>query len=74
MWQIKVVPGASQIKVEKIGFRSLRVKLTEETKEGRANRQLIKVLADFWEVKPYRIKLKKGFRSPIKYIEVRDGN
>jgi hypothetical protein len=68
---IHVVPRASrtQVKQENGHFK---VYLTRPAQEGQANAQLIEVLAEYFKVKKYQIKILKGETSRNKLIQIDD--
>jgi uncharacterized protein YggU (UPF0235/DUF167 family) len=44
----------------------------EKAEEGRANRAVIKVLADYFRVDELKIKLIKGFKERNKIFEIKE--
>lgn len=66
---VKVIPRA---KVNKIIYnqQEIKVYLTKPAVEGKANKQLCKILADYFKVKPYQIQIIKGEKSRSKLIQV----
>ena len=67
--KIRVIPKAKQNKVTKEKER-LKVYLTSPPIEGRANKALIEVLADHYNVKKRQIKIIKGLKSRDKVVEI----
>lgn len=68
---IKVVPGAKQVRIEPM-LSGLKIWLTAKPEDGAANRQLIEVLADHFEVKKSAVTIKSGHTSRVKVITIRE--
>ena len=66
---IRVSPKASRNKIKKEG-QTFKVYLTKTAHDGLANRQLIELLADYFRVKRYQVKIVRGEKSRDKIIEV----
>lgn len=67
---IKVKAGKNEGKVIKRDFAKYEVWVKSPPTKGLANKELIKVLANYFNVKPYNLRIVKGFRSPEKIIEL----
>ena len=67
---VKVITGAKESKVEVEPDLSLRVRLKAKPIEGRANQELIEVLAKHFSCSKSKITLIKGFKSRDKVIEI----
>ncbi len=67
--KVKVIPRAKKEKIEKAGA-ALKVYITEPAVENRANKRLIEVIADYFNVKKYNINIIKGHGSREKVIEI----
>jgi hypothetical protein len=67
--KIKVVPNARKNKVFEEGER-LKVYVTSPPTGGKANKAVIKLLADFFEVKRGDVKIIKGEKSREKIVEI----
>jgi uncharacterized protein (TIGR00251 family) len=70
--KIRVVPRSKYIEIEERGKDSLRVRLLSPPTDGRANNELIAVLARYYNKRKSEIKIKTGLRSRDKLIEVKD--
>ena len=66
---VRVIPRAKKNKVEEESGR-LKVHLTAPPQDGRANKLLIELLAEYFKVKKRQIILVKGDRSQNKIIEI----
>ncbi len=66
---VKVIAGAKQNKIKKEGER-FKVYLTAPPVEGKANKMLIEILADYFKVKKNKISIIKGTLSSNKTIEI----
>lgn len=67
---VKAKPNAKEEKVEKIDDTHFVVKVKEPPVQGRANRAIIKVLADFLNTAPSRLNIISGYTAKQKVIEV----
>lgn len=63
-------PMAREEKVEKIDATHFTVAVKELPVEGRANRAIIKAMADFLGIAPLRLKIVSGYSSRNKVLEV----
>ncbi|MCD6575678.1 MAG: DUF167 domain-containing protein [Nanoarchaeota archaeon] len=68
--EVKVVPKSSKISVEKKNGK-LHVKLTAPPEKGKANKQLVEVLAEHFGVSKSKVKILKGETSHNKVVEIR---
>ena len=66
---VRVAAKASRalIKKENTFFKAY---LTSPAQDGLANKQLIRLLADYFKVKNYQLKIVKGEKSRDKLIEI----
>lgn len=67
--QVKVTPSSRTEEVSPEGD-SFMVKVKEPPKEGKANRAVIKLLAEHFGVPQSQVRILSGFRSRNKVIEV----
>jgi uncharacterized protein (TIGR00251 family) len=66
---IRVIPNAKQDKVVEEENR-LKIYLTSPPVEGKANKALVKFLAQHFETKKNKIKIVKGLKSKNKIVEI----
>jgi uncharacterized protein (TIGR00251 family) len=66
---VKVFPNSKTEEVVKEGDRFL-VRVKEPAKEGKANRAVIKLLADHFDVSQSSIIILSGFKNRNKIIEI----
>ena len=67
--QVKAKPNSKSEEVSREGD-SFLVKVKEQTKEGKANQAVIKLLAEYFGVPQSHVRILGGFRSKSKIIEV----
>ncbi|MEO0087074.1 MAG: DUF167 domain-containing protein [candidate division WOR-3 bacterium] len=67
--KIRVIPNAKKNEIVKEKDR-LKVYLTAPPIEGKANKVLIEILAEYFNVKKGQIKIIKGEKSKDKIIEI----
>jgi len=70
--QVKVKPSSKTEELSREG-NSFIVKVKEPPKEGKANRAVIKLLAEHFGVPQSHVKILSGFRSRSKVIEIVEG-
>ena len=71
MLTVKVVPGASRDRVAGMLGDALKVQVSAPPEAGKANKAVLRVLAEFLNVKPDQLQIAKGQTQPRKMIEVR---
>lgn len=69
--KVRVVPRAKKTGVESFED-GLKVYMSETAIEGRANKKLIEILADYYSVKKYNINIIKGEKQKDKIVEIAD--
>lgn len=71
--KVKVIPNADKNEVvEEEGI--LKVKVKSPPTGGRANKEVIEILAKFYEVKKSCVNIKKGFKSREKIVEIEENS
>lgn len=72
--RVKVKPNSKEQKIEEQSDGSLTVKLKSAPVDGKANEELIKLLAENFNVSKSRIRIKSGLSSRQKLIEIDTDN
>lgn len=67
---VSVKTNSKEIKIEKINDQFYKVKLSAVPKEGRANKQLIASLADYFKIASSQIAIKSGKTSKTKLLVI----
>jgi uncharacterized protein (TIGR00251 family) len=70
--RVKVKPNAKQQKIEELADGSLSVHLKSPPVDGKANEELIKLLAKNFDVPKSSIRIKSGATFRQKLIEIDD--
>lgn len=70
--QVKVKPNAKQQKIEEAEDGSLIISLKSPPIDGKANEELIKLLAKKYQVSKSQISIQSGLSSRHKLIEIQD--
>ncbi|MCS3923510.1 DUF167 domain-containing protein [Methanosalsum natronophilum] len=73
--KLEIIPGSKENHVPyayNSWRKTIQVKITEEPKCGKANLQLIDVLASFFGVKQNKIEIIKGLKNHRKTIKIKD--
>lgn len=66
---VKVKPGAKENKVEKINGE-FKISVKEPAKEERANRAVVKLLAEHFDVPQSSIQIISGLKNKNKVVEI----
>ena len=69
---VKAKPGAKENKVEKIDETHFKVSVVAPPVKGLANKEIIELLADYFDVSISEIKLISGHQSRNKKFEIRN--
>lgn len=70
--KVKVQPRARQQKVQKIGEGEYTVRVLSPPYEGKANKEVIAVLASHFHLPPSRVKILRGKKSREKTVILED--
>lgn len=70
--KVRVTPRATLHEVIKLSDGTLRVKLKSPPVKGKANRELIEVLASYYKVPRDRVSIVSGFTRPQKIVEIEE--
>jgi hypothetical protein len=68
--RVKVIPRAREKEILKLGDGSLKVKLTAPPVDGKANKQLIELIAEYYKVKKSQVTIVSGEKSRNKIIYI----
>jgi len=68
---VKVKPKAKEEKVIKVNDKNFKVSVKEPSEKGRANRAVLKTLADYFVTSQSNIKIISGSTSKLKVIEIK---
>ena len=69
--QIKVIANAKKAEVKEIE-NGLKVKANAPAINNKANKAVIAILADHFQVKPKQVKIVNGLQNPNKTVEILD--
>jgi len=67
---IKVIPKSSQRKVEKMDDGTYKVLVTVVPEKGKANQEVIKLLAKYFQVSKSQITILSGKTAKVKLVEI----
>ena len=68
---VKVKPKAKEEKVKKIDEAHFEVWVKEPPVKGKANKAVVKVLADYFNTSLSRINIISGFKSKVKVLQIK---
>jgi hypothetical protein len=69
---VKTVPNSKKHGVERIGEDDFKVKVDAKAEGGKANRRLVEIVAEFFQVPKSSVRIVKGFKSRSKIIEIKN--
>lgn len=69
---IKVIPKAKANCIQKLNANCLKVHLRAPPVNGRANKELMEILSEYYKVKRSRISIIRGERSQNKIVEIKE--
>ncbi len=72
MTKVKVFPEAKEIEIKKKGEDEFLVKVKEKAERGEANRGVIGILADYFNLSENKVKLIKGSKRKNKIFKIYD--
>lgn len=67
--KVKVIPNAKKQRIEQTN-EGFKIYLTVPAQEGRANKNLVEVLAEYFDVKKYNITIVQGETQREKVIQI----
>ncbi len=67
---VHVTPNAKEARVTKVGEASFDVRVDEKAVGGRANKRLLEILAEHFDVPRSRVSIVRGAKSRDKVVEV----
>lgn len=70
--KVKAYPCSKEEKVVKKTADSFDVFVCEEAERNMANKRIIEVLADYFGVPQYKMKMIKGFKEMNKIFDIKD--
>ena len=70
--KVKVFAGCKRDEIVKKKNDEFEVRVKEKAEEGRANRAVIKVLANYFKIDESKIRLVKGFKGRKKIFEIKE--
>ena len=71
---VLVAPNSKNSEVIKIDKISYKVRVDAPASEGEANKRLVEILAEYFNVSKACVKILKGFKSRNKIIEIDMGS
>jgi hypothetical protein len=70
---VKVKPKAKEEKIIKISDKNFKVSVKKPPEKGKANRAVLKALADYFDISQSKVKIISGSASKLKIIEIKEG-
>lgn len=71
--QVRIIPKASKVKVQHFN-QGLKVHINSPAAQGKANKELVEVLATYYNIKKYNISIIKGKTKRDKVIEISEAS
>lgn len=69
-FMVKVQPGASRTEIVGIKDECLKIKVTTPPVGGKANKECVKLLAQWLGIKTWQIEIEKGAVSRMKKVKI----
>jgi uncharacterized protein (TIGR00251 family) len=70
--RVRVVPRSKQTEIKELAHNHLRVRVLSPPSDNRANKELVALLARYYNKRKSSIRIKKGLKSPDKLVEIQD--
>jgi len=67
---VKIIPNAKRTEVVGYEGRVLKIRIAAPATEGKANKELIKVMAEICDCAPSEVEILKGLTSKMKVLDV----
>jgi uncharacterized protein len=67
---VKIIPNAKVTEVVGYEGKTLKIRISAPATEGKANKELIKVIADLCDCAPSEVEILKGLTSKTKVLDV----
>lgn len=68
--KVKVQARASTEKIEETGLDEYKIWVTAPPADNQANEAVIEILSDYFDTAPSNIRIKSGYKSSHKLIEI----
>jgi hypothetical protein len=68
---VKVQPNAKQEKIERVNESHFLIRVKEKPQEGKANKAVIKILAEYFDIPQSEIILLRGQTAREKFFEIK---
>lgn len=69
--KVKAKPNSEQQKVSKKSGNFFYVSVKALPKDGEANKELVEVLSDYFDIPQANIQIATGHKGPIKYVDIK---
>lgn len=69
--KVKVIPNAKKSEIVVLGQNSFKVKLTSVPEKGKANKELVELLAEYFGTKKLNVRIIHGEFHREKVIEIK---
>jgi len=71
LFKVKVTPNSAKNEIIEHTANFMRVKIAANPEKGKANKELIKFLADYFHISKSAITIKSGETKKEKYLEIK---
>lgn len=68
--KVKAKPNSAKQKVSKKSGNFFYVSIKSPPEKGKANKELVEVIADYFDVSKSQVEIATGHKSPIKYLDI----
>lgn len=68
--EVRVKPRSSKEEIEKLDRNSYKVYMRQPAESGKANKKLVEMLAEYFNIAKSKVKIIKGLRSRNKILDI----
>lgn len=72
--KVKVIANAKKETLEKENETTLAIKVKEEAKGNRANKRVVELVAEYYDVEVGQVRIINGHHHPHKLISIQDSS
>ena len=70
---VNVHPGAKKAGIEKISSDEFKIRVLAPPVKGEANKEVIRLIADYYDIPPSRVTIIRGHKSRRKLVAIKQG-
>jgi len=71
---VKIQPKSSKRSIEQIGLHEYKIRVLAPPAKGEANKEVIQIIASYFDIPPSRVSILKGLASRNKVVAIHLGD